>query len=253
MKLKTILAASLLVSGFAFADSTEIETSYVLGVMPLNLVEGQTEAIIGVPWIEPGQTDEGIAVSNIVKTANLNTGDMLYWYDTSTTSWKMWYLSNGYWQSVATDGEGEALGSFKKTDASARTLKRGEAFLLKRSSGTTPATSIYVVGQYESSATTINIPTGETTLIAPPRTIEVDLNTATWGNVGAGDSIVIRAGNGGLLKTFIYKDSKWGYETSTLGDPVTFHDTAVVPVGCGAFYISTAAKGSNTTMRWPEL
>ena len=34
MKAKYIFAASLLVAGAAFADTTEVETSYVVGVFP---------------------------------------------------------------------------------------------------------------------------------------------------------------------------------------------------------------------------
>lgn len=262
MKTKMMLLVSLFAAGAAFA-SADVTASHVLGAMPVSLAENQTEAIISIPWIEAGTSaTEGIAVSNIVKTANLDTGDMLYWYNTDSSSWEMWYLTTGsgsvkYWQAVSTsDDEGDALGDFHKVAASATVLKRGEAVLLKRTGKS--ATTIFVIGQYSASATeTLTIAKGtknapKVTMIAPPKAAATDLNGATWTNVGSGDLIYIRAGNGGLVKTFYYQNGKWGYETlNTSTMEVTFNNTAEVPVGCGAFYVSQTDGGSAPTMQWP--
>ena len=263
MKTKMLSLVPLFAAGAVFATPTEFSSSYVIGAMPVSLASGQTEAIISIPWVESGAATEGIAVSNIVKTANLTDGDMLYWYNTSTSSWDMWYLTTGtgdvkYWQSVSTsDTSGDELGGFHKVDASATPLNRGEAILLKRS-GTT-ATTIYVIGQYSASATeSLTIAKGskaspKVTMIAPPKAAATDLNDATWTNVGSGDLIYIRAGDGGLVKTFFYQNGEWGYETVDFSKdtPVVFNQTAIVPIGCGAFYVSQTDDGSAPTMQWP--
>lgn len=264
MKTKMLSLVPLFAAGAVFATPTEFSSSYVIGAMPVSLASGQTEAIISIPWVEAGAATEGIAVSNIVKTASLTDGDMLYWYNTKTSSWDMWYLTTGtddvkYWQSVSTsDTSGDKLGDFYKVDASATSLKRGEAILLERS-GTT-ATNIYVVGQYSASATeTLTIEKGskaspKVTMIAPPKAAATDLNDATWDNVGSDDLIYIRAGDGGLVTTFTYQGGKWGFETVDFEKkpPVVFNGIATVPIGCGAFYVSQTDDGSaSTTMRWP--
>ena len=69
---KSIFAASLLIAGVAMADSTTVETSYVIGVFPLAISAGETT--INVPWVESG-TGEDVAASNLVKTAGLQLGD----------------------------------------------------------------------------------------------------------------------------------------------------------------------------------
>ena len=252
MKAKIFLSASLLAVGVAFAK--DVTTDYVLGAMPISLAAGQTEVIIGVPWIEPGQGSEGIAVSNIVKTANLSVGDLLCWYDTNATSWKFWRLTNGandvkYWQSVVTSNDESG---FSATDASETALKRGEAVLLNRRSGTTPATTIYVVGQYSAAATdTITLPRGKTTLIAPPRDTATDLNSrVTWTNVTAGDQILVQSGSGASAKIYVWDSSleKWGSQTVENFEFV-FTAGAVVPAGHGAFF-KAAAQGNTPTVTW---
>lgn len=253
MKAKVFLSALLLVAGVAFAK--DVTTDYVLGALPISLAAGQTEAIIGVPWIEPGQGSEGIAVSNIVKTANLDVGDLLCWYDTSTTSWKFWRLTNGtgdvkYWQSVVTSDDASG---FSATSASARALNRGEAILLKRSGAT--ATTIYVVGQDSADATAlITMPRGSTTLIASPKATETDLNAATWGNVASGDMILVQAGDGSLVKTYFWDSTsgKWGYNTkATEGFGLVFNPTATVQAGYGAFFKAASGEGASPTVQWP--
>ena len=247
MKLKTVFAASLLVGGVAFADSTEVTTEYTIGVLPLNITT--TETIIAIPWVEAGGTDNGVAVANLIKTAGLTAGvngDMLYWYDTSEGKYAAWYINNNEWTPL--DGDDAPV---LPNDT---VLLRGQAALLKLT--TTPKT-VYVIGQYFNGDTdTITIAKGtseapKATLIAPPRTSAVTLNdNCTWNNVGANDWIVVSAGDGGSVKTFIYKNGNWGVETSSLADGVGFDTTATIPAGCGAFYMSRTDEGPAPTVKW---
>lgn len=152
MKLKTVFAASLLVGSVAFADSTEVTAEYVLGVMPLTV--GQ-ETIISIPWVESGTTDDSqtIAVTNIIKTANLEAGDCLLWYNNG--SYQAWTVQSGspkYWEPTNVAAMGRVDPSAGADD---QVLSRGDALILHRGSST--STNIYVVGQYsaESGSSTI--------------------------------------------------------------------------------------------------
>lgn len=267
MKIKSVFVASLLVSGIAFADTTTVDTTYVLGVLPLSLEENQTEVLIGIPWIEAGSTTAGgVAVTNLIKTAGLAVEDKLLWYNNGYQAWVIACDDNPvtessvlYWKAAnVTSKMGTAI-----TAATETVLQRGNAVLLQRSG--TASTTIYVVGQYEASATTaMSLGKGTSaapvrTLIAPPRTAATDLNSATWTNVGEKDVIYIRANNSGLLKTFKYvkvddDNWKWGYYSFTPSTwEETFNDEAIVPVGEGAWYISQSDNESETTIAWPAL
>ncbi len=262
---KTLFAASLLVAGIAFADSTTVETSYTLGVLPVAMAKDQADIILGIPWIEAGQSlAEGVAVTNLVKTANLNSGDMLYWYDTNSGDYKMWILRGTYWESVQTNPSGEISGkdiegndTTYSVKADETVLDRGEALVLKRNSNL-DATTIYVIGQYKGGTTEeITIANSKKTLIASPLTSDTDLNAATWANVDDKDEIIVRAGDNGLLKHFYYcedpSDSKkkWAtltYNPSTLAYGTNY--TAVVSAGEGAWYNSKKTSGTETKVSW---
>lgn len=229
---KSIFAASLLLAGVAFADTSVVETEYVLGVMPVNAT-GKTEVILSIPWVAEG-SGENIAVSNLVKTAGLkaeHNGDTtLRWYDTSTGDYKIWNLKSrsgtNYWE--------EASGM---SDA-ARELSRGDAVLLSTTNGT--LSTVYVVGQVGSTAsveTTIaNSSDGVApayTLLAPPTADKVDLNDdiSFTGDIDSKDYIVTEVLNGGLQTKFVRNDgnTKW---VSVWGG-----DVAGVPAGKGFWYV----------------
>ena len=258
MKAKYIFAASLLAAGAAFADTTEVDTEYVLGVMPVSV---GNEAIIAIPWIESGAGIDGIAVTNLIKTANLAVGDTLYWYNPSVDggtyySWQV-VQTDGvkYWSSVrvATEDLTVAAG------ADNASLKRGEAVFLKRASG--EATNVYVVGQYTNTVSTttaiaarkdVGVPSY--TLLAPPYTDTlgstagyIDLNNSAinWDSPSVNDAIIVGIKQVTLGDTKVGVQDKyvWGSsdgETYVWGryKGLTFTPGAKVPVGTGLWYVS---------------
>lgn len=264
MKAKSIFAATLLVSGLAFGDTASVDTEFVLGVLPYHLDAGQTEALISIPWIEPGTNDvvgAGVAVTNLVKTAGLTKGDLLLWYD--GTGYKSWSIASNeatsvmYWEPRAVTSKfGKTITASDFAD-----LQRGRALLLQRMNENPAATDIYIVGQYTSNAAqTIDLGEGSSsdpvrTLIAPPRGVAVNLNDNTvveWSNVGPNDIIYIRAAEGGLMKAY-YRNSEntaWGcYKMVGITEEWDDTVTPTIAAGEGAWYFSRGGSGS-TTLTW---
>ena len=263
MKAKSIFAASLLVAGAAFADTTTVDTEYVLGVLPVAVTN---ETIVAIPWIEAGGASAGIAVTNLIKTATLAVGDILYWYDPSANkgngSYYTWKVSESagvkYWENVlmATEGLTVAAG------ADNASLLRGQAAFLKRTDSCV-TTNIYVVGQYTNAVantitTTIaakkdtNIPSY--TLLAPPyaemlgsHAGYIDLNDSSidWGSPTLDDAIIVgikyvtfKEKTVGVQDKYVWgtdseSKSGWGKYNGT-----TFTRSAEVPVGKGLWYVS---------------
>ena len=188
---KSILVASLLVAGVAIADSTEITCDNVLGVLPVSVPSNKVEIILSVPWVEPGGNSDTVAVSNLVKTAGLRTGQngfKLDWYDIGNTNFNSFVLgeSNGtnYWDEASG-------GPVKPEDC---VIKQGEALMLTIPTVENPplTNTFYIVGQVGTNATITTTITGATvtetdagiktnatwTLLAPPNasTTAIPLN-----------------------------------------------------------------------------
>lgn len=241
MKVKSILAVSLLAAGAAFADTTEVETSYVMGVFPLTVGK---QAIINIPWIEAGadasDASATIAVTNLIKTATLKAGDQLFYYDGS--GYKAWYV----------DGDGDAVKVWKPyTEATVQTvsvgamgdlkvLERGRALILNRAASYSDnsTTNVYIVGQYTSAAApTISIGNGYT-LLAPPVVTNVNLVAYDWSDAAEGDQLIIGMTNryelddNGAWGQYTYNTTtkKWSFETA---------ETIQIPAGSGIFYYHT--------------
>lgn len=260
MKAKSIFAVSLLVAGAAFADTTTVETEYVLGVLPIAVTN---ETIVAIPWIEPGGASNGIAVTNLIKTATLVEGDTLYWYDPSDKKYYTWCVAETggvkYWNNVqvVTDSLTVEAGA---ADAS---LMRGQAAFLKRVTANCATTNIYVVGQYTNAVantitTAIAARNGMNdpsyTLLAPPYAEKlgstsgyIDLNDSSidWGSPTLDDAIIVgvkyvtfKGNTVGVQDKYVWgtdseSKSGWGKYNGT-----TFTRSAEVPVGKGLWYVS---------------
>lgn len=245
MKTKTVFAASLLLTGAAFATATTVDSSYVLGVMPVTAT-GKNQVILSIPWVAEGGATT-IAVTNLVKTAGLTAGtenddlgDTLTWYDTTEKKYQQWRVVSGgegkpgYWKPVTEVSDTES----KDTSAEDAALSRGQAVVLTRSNTESP---IYVIGQVGSAGsveTTIAAASGETpayTLIAPPVASGAvfDLNTANLftGTIHENDEITTDVVNGLPVKFVRNKaNSAWRYVYDANGT------SAKVPAGRGFWY-----------------
>lgn len=258
MKTKMVFAASLLLAGAAFAEPTTVTTDYVLGVMPLT-VSGK-EAIINIPWIESGKTENTVAVSNLVKTAGLATGDSLLWYNTNNHRYEGWHIETvdgtNRWvasTTVLTNGVSATV------DAGSTELRRGQALILSRASS--DATTIYIIGQdgsgVETSAVTIIAGTTASpsyTLFAPPSVYGLPVNSIKWNitdpTTVANDYILLSDGSSQLRYRKATSDSQtYSWIKYYYGDNgALMKDTSpTIPAGTGAWYVS---KGGAPTINF---
>lgn len=245
MKVKSFFAASLLVAGAAFADSTEVTTEYVLGVFPLSVSAG--ENIINVPWVESGTTGAGVAVTNLVKTANLTEGDSLLWYNTGSKDFYGWHVVSNkvsgtqYWEpttSITSYGEKVFL------SPSTTALSKGDAIILKVAN----AGTVYIVGQYAAgTGTGITVAAGTSgepkyTLFAPPGVdgaCDINTDLTFTGTIDSKDMIWLADGTEVRRGKNNYT---WlGFKDDVL-NPIT---NPSIPKGQGAWYVS---KGGSPTI-----
>ena len=263
MKVKSIFAVSLLAAGAAFADTTEVDTEYVLGVMPVS-TGSKRQVILSIPWVQEG-VGGNVAVSNVVKTAGLTagadndaSGDTLTWYSTAEGKYETWRLVNRdgvyYWKESSTVTDTSKVA----TDPSVAKFKQGEAMVLTMTG--TPASTLYVVGQVgtEGNPSTTIAASGYT-LLAPPAgsTSDVNINTVATGwnaTCVGGDRIIIDA-VGGLQLKYMCKavdDGNGGtvYKWAPTYDK-TNYDAATIPAGRGFWYYRAA--NSDLTVTWQSV
>ena len=256
MKIKTIFAASLLATGVAFADTAAVDAECVIGVLPVALAANQKEIILNIPWIEAGQPSEGVAVTNLVKTAGLGNNDTLLWYN-KDSGYQSWRIVNNAWVPTPIVGKGSLPTT---TAATATVLNRGQALILNRTG--TAATNIYVVGQYASTpATAPTIAPGTPkapvyTLIAPPNTTgSVNLKNAFSTPVD-GDGVTFM--KDGTLKSYYYvidydgTSDGWcsvSFDKKQMKEVYTAasDEQMTLPVGTGLYYKSC---GTAPTVSW---
>lgn len=236
------------------ADSFTCEN--VVGVLPVNSSAANT--VVAVPWLAAGVGDSSIAVSNVVKTANLTVGDLLYWYDAANKNYQAWILASGspaaYWAPVDKVTE-NGIETAQAPDTLA--LSRGCALILHRQN---PSAGVfYLSGQVASAgasapsstmvASSSESPADVYTLVAPPSTAATSLNSLTWNaSCANGDKIYLAAGAG-----LTYKNGQWGTETYNSSSRTWEFSTAgaTVPAGQGFWYVRSAANaGSSLTVTW---
>lgn len=236
---KLVAVSALLASVAAFATSS-VTSDNTFGVLKIADTTSQ-ELIISVPWEKVGGGD--VKITDLVLPTGLSEGTMLYYYDGS--NYMAFRVSGGQWVN------GELTGGlpYKANQA----IARGSALIIVRPKSTTYP-PIYLSGQYAEAAGSSTISAASATapaysLIAPTKTSSVssiNLNDATWTNVGENDYI--------LLSDFTvakYKEGKWVVEvvdenatefsiktpgyTGTVKPKKTVE--ATVPVGVGIWYV----------------
>lgn len=239
---KLVAVSALLASVAAFATSS-VTSDNTFGVLKISDTTSQ-ELIISVPWEKVGGGD--VKITDLVLPTGLSEGTMLYYYDGS--KYMAFRVSEGRWS------DGELTGGL--TYEANLTIARGSALIIKRTKAANAESYpiIYLSGQYADAAGSSTISIASATapaysLIAPTKTASVssiNLNDATWTNVGENDYI--------LLSDFTvakFKEGKWvvevvdenatefsittpGYTGSV--KPKKTVD-ATVPVGVGIWYV----------------
>lgn len=234
----------------------------VFGV--LKVVSSEVETAISVPWLNVGGGD--ISASNLVYTANLNAGDVLFVYtgDKSYKAWAVVEKTPGVktWEPMT---EVSASGSDYSVaqDSASRAFARGSGLFLKRSAPL--AEAIYLHGQKpETTAGETTMTLGGYTLFAPPSVAAVDLNDPEkvawdWGEAppaaARGDMVRIPIGSTGVFLTYTWREVKVdGTLTWKLGrlDPKKMRPVydASLPAGRGAWYVSGAQSQTAPVLRW---
>ncbi len=243
MKLRLMICAMAASSALFATDP--MTSSVVYGVMGV-ADTASSNTVVGVPWVSA--TGDAVSLSNLVSTATLETGDIIYLYE--GTTWYGYRLNAGVWEPMTTIGGTDSVGTPDAADA--KELSRGTGLIIQRASNTDP---IYLCGRYDSlTPSAMSIGAGETVLIANP--------TTTTKTFGASDGVVgnqIRVPlNGGGLKIYEKKSDGWGSivettETKTRrGKEVTVTTQTWTPgcslaPGMGAWYVNTNAA---TTVVW---
>jgi len=251
---KTVFLASTLLALGVFAEG--VQCSNIFGLLPVTSPTKRT--LVAVPWCACSATDnQAIAISNIVKTANLTEGDKVHVLNSGTT-FDTWELKKGsdnilYWDSVKQVNQN---GTASETDtADAVTATRGTAIILIRQN--TTKGPFYLYGQAptggDTSAVTV-AGTSETpayNLLAAPTVTAAKLNPASqWTDIGDNDTIVI-PGTNGLQVALSYKSGPgWGQpvppQLQKKYGEFKVYETAI-PAGTGFWYVS---RGGKPTVTW---
>ena len=237
MKLRVMICA--MVAGAAlFADDVTSPTFGMIRVTDAN----SCNTILGVPW--KNISDDGNAtLSNLVSTANLEAGDIVYLYENDT--WCGYELSAaGVWEALTTVN-GTTIVNPESADV--KRLARGSGLIIQRQNNTNP---IYLCGRLDDTTPSATaIAANSTVLFANPLTTEKTISEGA-----NGDQIRVLKDNGG---TTIYekKDGAWGtyVETKTEGrggrpgkTVRTWTPGCTLAPGMGAWYASGDAATSIT-------
>lgn len=227
--MKTILSALAIA---AASTALAVESSNTFGILRVDSTAAET--VVAIPWVAAG-TGTAIAVKDVVKTAGLNDGDQLYYYNDG--NYKLWVLEGGAWKG-ATSVKGENGGKVTAAEGDNTTLARGGAIILVRSN---PAAQFYLYGQYTTAGASVTPTTNGKSLIAPPLTTDFDLNKsgAMTGTPSAGDMIIVDLGT---VLTYNGAVNGWSQAKTVFSDG-TFTTTydrskATIPAGKGVWYVS---------------
>ena len=244
MNAKFVFSLALAAALPALAD---VATDNVIGVLRVD--SSAAETIVSVPWVatSAAATDTPIPVTDIVKTAGLNIGDELYYYDSEHGIYLCWTLNaQKKWDAAKDGGSG--------TTSSVSSLGRGNAIILKR---TAPIQDhFFLQGQVAKSGsaecTMMRSATAPVySLIAPPTDKAVSLNDGAWSNVARNDKVILKG------RMFKYKEGKWGtykYDENFVESFEKASETDVtVAVGEGAWFVSAKGDGEAASVSWSNL
>ena len=252
--MKKLIALAVVASAFAsFAEDN------VFGCLAIE--SSAEETIICVPWLQPGATsdDSSIKVTDVIKTSNLQTGDILYYYVDG--AYKAWRLKEDKTWEPANIVDGTAAAAGADNDA----LTRGNAVLLKRPTKEGRASVIYVYGQVgtaEMKECALGAGTSDAacyTLIAPPTVGETDLNSGTtWANIDSKSDYIVLPDTD--MTILVWNGEKWGKEgkMEVKDGKITKPFTAAVakiPAGQGAWFVSGRSRTVSGTpsVTWSNL
>ena len=185
--------------------------------------------------------------------ATLTEGDTMTAYNNETGKYNAWELQdNGTWKAV------QSAGGAETQEADEYAVPRGAAVWVTRQDPTQP---LYLVGEVsEKSAETPLEPapsddTKSWNLVASPSVEPTKVEDILAGNENV-DAIMVPTD--GAPKVYIYRDGKWGYETTeevirggkVVGVRSVFKtDDTEIPAGTGFWYLN-GSTDDNKTVEW---
>lgn len=252
-----------------------VQGGNVFGILAVESKSADT--IVAVPWCECSTGEnQPIAISNIVKTANLTVGDELYALNDSREKVNKWELSEGeggvkYWNGIRVVVQSGFVED--PVPAEQSHAARGSAIILHRQNptdGNGGAKPFYLYGQVGNISTVTSqvfVSPGEGvpayTLVSPPNDADVDIIAdGIVANPAPGDSIVVR-NLSGVSRTYTCKDDggelKWVYYKATLGSDgkITVEEqtanSITIKCGTGAWYVSRTASDPAPVFNWKNV
>lgn len=233
--MKKLLSVSLATLAFAAVADYQPVT---VGVTAIPTTTKNT--IVAVPYSVIG-SNEAIAPSNLVKSANLPADTMLYVFNgTSYYAWKR--SSAGTWIAPDIAGTQKIDGVSISAGTDSVKLNKGSAFWIVLAGDGPYSTTIYVYGDGVSPATTSTVSAGAN-LVANPTASEANISVTP--TPAAGDQVLVPSGDDVVRYT---------YKTSRSGSSVWRCDGAEtplpsVPAGKGIWYVR-ASGAADATITW---
>lgn len=241
---KTILLSSILAAAAVFADGTAVVSENAIGVLDCTITKASNQTLIAVPFLGY-DTDEKVAVKDMVKTSNLAEGSKLYVPD-GAGAYNTWTLSaSGEWaadQKVTVIQNGTPVEGTSANQSEAK-ISRGDSFWLEpifKDSATSG--TIYLLGQAAGNDGT-SAAAANWNLMGNASVKSVALGTDGFED---GETIVVQVD--GRLRYYIFKSTNkstkggWRYTKSDgkWSDP-SKEPLALAP-GQGFWYNATSAK-----------
>lgn len=189
---KTVFFSVMLAGAATCLGATEVTTANTIGLMQV-ADTSKEYLLVAVPWLDYGTGTAGIKIEDLIKTANLTAGDKLY--VAKSGGYDVYELSNNKtWEAVTavTVGSNGAIIQGNSDSAASRTVTRGDAIWLQRSS---TKNAFYIFGQKAASNTaTVSVAAG-LNLVASPSADGLVLASGITGCT-SGDEIIINGSSG---------------------------------------------------------
>jgi len=238
--MKKLLTIAVCASAVAALADTTINLGTV-GVTKISSSAKNTIVVTSYTELD-GSSASQMAVSNVIKTANLTAGDKLYVLNAGGTAYEGYTLayvsgSSGpmYWNkdlNYSVNAQGIASSGTESTSPAIPSLDVGKGFWLSRASAPSGSFDFYIYGAPAASST-VTAAAGKTTLVGnPTQTSKAPSITG----MAKGDKIMVFEGNNTLPTVYTSSGSAWrNASTRTEGLPT-------ITAGTGFWYVS---KGSS--------
>ena len=194
-----------------------------------------------------GMDGQPVAVSNLVKTANLTAGDKLYTFENGV--YKEWTLAGGAWVGADKTYTMNKTGQLVAANGDDPSVVRKEVgsgiWLVRNDQYDEEPFTFYLYGTPDKNPQT-DIAGGAVNLVGNPTTSSVPLTVEMLKDAANGDRIEVPGGTGILGRlVYTYDGTQW----KTFGsDHKLTPGLPTIPANQGFWYVS---KGSSFTMSWP--